>query len=290
MTEAYSGPWDHGEQVTVDDVKETRNMGMSEPVTKLPAGVRLVVADLAGTTVDFGSLAPVGAFQALFETRGVSVTVAQARGPMGVHKRDHIRCLTEVPAIASQWQQVYGRVPTEADVESMFEAFIPMQIDVLRRGSRIIDGVAEAARELQGRGIRMAVTTGYNGDMLELVLADAARQGLVPDTALHAAAVPAGRPAPWMIYRCMETLGVFPPTAVVKVGDTIADVQAGVNAGVWSVGVAATGNMLGVSAEEYAAMDADERQARLVPARQQLYDAGAHLVIDGFSDLPAVLC
>ena len=80
-----------------------------------------------------------------------------------------------------------------------------------------------------------------------------AEQDFVPDAAVCAADVPAGRPAPWMIYRAMELLGVYPPQAVVAIGDTIADIEAGLNAGVWAMGVTRTGNMLGLAQEDVAA-------------------------------------
>ena len=52
--------------------------------------VDTVIFDWAGTTVDCGSIAPVAAFLEGFRRRGVSVSVAEARGPMGVHKGAHL--------------------------------------------------------------------------------------------------------------------------------------------------------------------------------------------------------
>ena len=44
-------------------------------------GLRGVVFDWAGTIVDFGSLAPMGAFVHLFEKHGIEISIAQARIP-----------------------------------------------------------------------------------------------------------------------------------------------------------------------------------------------------------------
>jgi hypothetical protein len=52
--------------------------------------VSAVIFDWAGTIVDYGSLAPVVAFRALFAGAGVPIDEATARGPMGRNKRDHI--------------------------------------------------------------------------------------------------------------------------------------------------------------------------------------------------------
>jgi phosphonoacetaldehyde hydrolase len=89
-----------------------------------------------------------------------------------------------------------------------------------------------------------------------------------------------------MIYRAMEALGVYPPHAVVAVGDTVPDIQAGRNAGVWTVGFAQTGNEVGLSLEEFNALGAAEQQERVARARATLQAAGAHLVVDGIWQLP----
>jgi phosphonoacetaldehyde hydrolase len=92
-----------------------------------------------------------------------------------------------------------------------------------------------------------------------------------------------------MIFRIMETLGVYPPRTVVKVGDTAPDVEEALNAGTWAVGVAATGSSVGLRAAELDALPAEERATRIARARQELLDAGAHYVIDSVRDLPPLL-
>jgi phosphonoacetaldehyde hydrolase len=251
--------------------------------------IKAVISDLAGTTVDYGSCAPAGAFVELFNRHGVEATTADARGPMGIHKRDHIRAMLETPAISQQWSRVHGRSWTEDDLEAMFQEFIPMQLACLPQYSTVIPGVVEAAEELQRRGIRIGVNTGYNNEMLESVLKKCAEGGFIPDAATCAVNVPKGRPAPWMIFQLMEKLDVYPPTAVVKIGDTIADIEAGLNAGVWTVAVTKTGNLLGLSLDEVEALAADELEQRLAAADMKCREAGAHYVIDAFAELPHIV-
>ncbi len=63
-----------------------------------PDTIRLVVFDWAGTTVDHGSFAPVTPFVEALARHGVRVTTAEARGPMGLHKRDHLVALFRLPS------------------------------------------------------------------------------------------------------------------------------------------------------------------------------------------------
>lgn len=263
---------------------------MNHSDTRQDAGhVQLIVADLAGTTIDYGSRAPAGAFIDLFSRYGVTATVAHARAPMGMHKRDHIREMLKIPALGDQWRTATGTDWTEEDVERLFVAFQPLQLEALPRYTDAIPGAVETLTAFQRRGLRVAATTGYNREMTDVVLEAAATQGYTPDVSVCAAEVAAGRPAPWMIYRCMEAVGVYPPTAVVNVGDTISDVQSGRNAGCWSVGVAKTGNMLGLSLEEVEALSEHELTKRVAGARDALAEAGAHYVIDSIEELGSVI-
>ena len=125
--------------------------------------------------------------------------------------------------------------------------------------------------------------------MAERVYAFAGRQGYGPDNNVCADDVPAGRPAPWMIFRNMEALGVYPPSSVIKVGDTLPDIEEGRNAGVWSVGVTHTSSEVGCTQEEFAALDDAEREARVARAKEKLLSSGAHDIIDSAADLPVLL-
>lgn len=246
--------------------------------------VKLVVADLAGTTVDFGSCAPAGAFVEVFRRHGVAITQEEARGPMGLQKRDHIVKLTRMPRIAQTWRDKHGSAPDDAKIDAMYAEFIPLQVKILPDFGGVIPGVLASVADLRKRGIRVAVTTGYNREMLEIVLGCVAPQGFVPDAAYCAEDVRGGRPAPWMIFRCMESLGVFPPSAVVNFGDTIPDIESGCNAGVWSVGVTRTGNMLGLNEQDAAALTPAEMKHRLAGADSAMRAAGAHYIAESFAD------
>jgi phosphonoacetaldehyde hydrolase len=82
---------------------------------------------------------------------------------------------------------------------------------------------------------------------------------------------------------------VYPLAAIAKIGDTPADIHEGLNAGAWAIGVAGTGNMIGLSLDDFNALPAGEKEARLMAARAELQIAGAHYVVDTLNDVGAVL-
>jgi phosphonoacetaldehyde hydrolase len=211
-----------------------------------PLHLKLVVLDWAGTTIDFGCFAPVAAFVEVFAAKGVAVAQAEARGPMGLHKRDHIRAMLRTENIAAKWRAATGRDWNEDDVEELYRDAAPRLLEAVGRHGELIPGVAPTVRELRHHGLKVAATTGYFRAAAERVRASAKFQGYEPDFVACPDDVPAGRPAPWMLFRCMEVLGAFPPAAVLKVGDTPADIAEGRNAGCWSVGVVYSSSEMGL--------------------------------------------
>lgn len=153
----------------------------------------------------------------------------------------------------------------------------------------LIPCALDTLRWCRERGLKIGSSTGYNRQVLTALLPAAAARGYVPDSVVCPSDVPAGRPAPWMMYQNALNLDVYPFAAVVKVGDTIPDIAEGLNAGAWTVAVAQTGNELGLTADEAAALDESALAARLTPIEARLRQAGAHFVIRSVADLPLVL-
>lgn len=67
--------------------------------------IECVIMDWAGTAVDYGCFAPVAAFLKAFAEKGLTVTMEEARGPMGMTKIDHIRELFKLPSVTEQFKQ-----------------------------------------------------------------------------------------------------------------------------------------------------------------------------------------
>jgi len=244
-------------------------------------GIAAIILDWAGTSVDFGSFAPVTSIQETFAARGVPISAADARGPMGLEKREHLRRLLDDEGIRRRWTAATGRAPEAQDVDALYEELEPRLRVAVRRYSRLVTGVRELTDELRSWGVRIGTTTGYLRPLMDVLTEEAGRQGFTPEAVICPSDVPAGRPFPWMCFLAMTRLGVFPPRRVVKIGDTPADVQEGLNAGMWTVGVTLSGNEVGLSEVEVEQLTADERFERTQEAERRLYDAGAHYVAEG---------
>ncbi|MCS6839747.1 MAG: phosphonoacetaldehyde hydrolase [Roseiflexus sp.] len=251
--------------------------------------VRGVILDWAGTAVDYGSFAPVAVFVRLFEQRGVPITPADARAGMGLMKKDHLRAILERPAVAAAWRSVYGAPPAERDINELFAQFVPLQMSVVQEYATPVPGLIDAVTELRKRGVRIGTTTGYLRAMMDILAPAAAARGYRPDSIVCPDDVPAGRPAPWMCFQNAMRLGVYPMAALVKVGDTLADIEEGLNAGMWTVGVTLTSSLLGLTESEVGALTPSERADAHARIGEQLYAVGAHLVIEGVWDLPRAI-
>lgn len=251
--------------------------------------VQAVILDWAGTTVDFGSLAPVAAFVRLFAEQGVTLSVAEARGPMGLEKREHIRQLCESPAIAARWRERHGVEPGAAEVDRLYEVFVPLQIAVIRDHAQLVPGCRETVAGLRERGIRIGANTGYSREMMEPLLEATAAQGYIPDSAVCATEVPRGRPYPHMSFRNVIELEIDAVQSCVKVDDTVPGIEEGLNAGMWTVGVAVSGNEVGLALADWRALPGVEQQRYRERAYQRLLMGGAHYVVDTIADLPRCL-
>ena len=259
---------------------------MAEPFRHL----RAVVFDWAGTMVDHGSLAPMGVFVEAFARFGVAITIDEARGPMGMAKRPHIAALLAQPRIAAAWSERHGRAPNKADIDAVYEVFVPMNVEVAGRYADVIPGAAEAVAELRRRGLKIGSSTGYTREIMAEVIPIAAAQGYVPDSIVCTGDTPDGRPTPFMLYKAFLDLGVWPAWSCVKVDDTEVGIKEGLNGGTWTVGVAVTGNVFGLSLADTRALPPAEFAARRAAAAARLEAAGAHFVVDGVADiLPAMI-
>jgi phosphonoacetaldehyde hydrolase len=251
--------------------------------------VKAVVLDWAGTTVDFGCMAPVATFVQAFAETGVPITVEEARAPMGMPKWQHIQAITRTEAVAARWEAVHAKRPDDSDVDTLYQRFLPLQVQTVEQHSDVIAGVVETISALRARGLSIASTTGYPREVMDVVVRVAKEQGYEPDVTVCAGETPAGRPGPFMALQALIRLSISPVESVVKIGDTTVDIEEGLNGGMWSVGVAVTGNEVGLTAAQYAALPPNEQTRLAKAASDRLYGAGAHYVVESLAEVMPVI-
>ncbi len=194
--------------------------------------IDLVALDIAGTTIDdHGSV--YAALTRCVEETGASVAPADLQQWMGT---DKVSAITALMTLG-------GREPSPELVAVAFARFREILAQLYLEDPPVaLPGVEDALRELSGRGIRIALTTGFSDDvalpLLESVgwSAGPESQHLL-DAVVTTSQVRAGRPAPYLIHHAMELTGVTDVRRVLAAGDTAVDLLAAANAGVIGVGV-----------------------------------------------------
>jgi phosphonatase-like hydrolase len=183
----------------------------------------LACLDMAGTTVrDEGAVD--AAFTAALQAVGISEgsegyaeALVFVRDTMGWSKAD---------VFASLLQPEQAATATAAFARS-YESLVA-------GGAREIPGALGVLRALRGRGVAVCLTTGFAPTTRDALLDALAWRDEI-DLALSPADVGRGRPAPDMILGAMAQLGVTDPAAVVVVGDTVSDLEAGTRAAAGAV-------------------------------------------------------
>jgi phosphonoacetaldehyde hydrolase len=256
---------------------------------KVPRELKAVIFDWAGTVIDFGSRAPVTALRQLFDQHRVPITEAEARADMGLAKRDHIARLLAQPRIAAAWRSSTGAPANQETPSLLVKAIEPAMRQAALEAAELIPGAADLADDLRSAGVKIGSCTGYTREMMEGVVRRAAEQGYRVDCLVCAGETAEGRPSPLMAWKNLVQLGVWPANACIKVDDTAVGIAEGRNAGMWTVGVAASGSGVGLSAGELAILPSKERTALVSAAADRLRAAGADLVIDTVADLAGAL-
>jgi phosphonatase-like hydrolase len=179
--------------------------------------IRLAVFDLAGTTVEDRDEVARCLVDALAAV-GVTVTLRQANHWMGIPKPEAIRRLAT-------------NLPDET-IDRVHQDFRRRAITHYRFGPDVaeMEGTSDVFRSLRARGIKVGIETGFDRETCDAVLVRMGWGDLV-DASAASDEVARGRPAGDLVRKLMAEVGVEDPKAVVKVGDTPADLGEGTNAG-----------------------------------------------------------
>lgn len=254
------------------------------------ANLQAAIFDWAGTTVDYGCFAPVQAFVEVFRERGIEPTMAEVRGPMGMLKRDHIKTMLNGQRISALWQQRFGAPWQEADLDEMYGVYERKLLLMLENYATPKPHVLEAVATLRGMGISIGSTTGYNDKMMALVVESAKKQGYAPDTWCSPDGVGGtGRPYPYMVFENMRRLGCCDVRRVIKVGDTVSDIQEGKNAGVITIGIVEGSSEMGLTQAEYEGLSPQEQAEHCQRVAEIYRSQGADFVLRHMGHLPQLI-
>ena len=183
----------------------------------------LVILDIFGTTVEDRGQVPF-AFSSALSANGVTVTDDDIARVRGTSKRDAIRNLLPPDRIG--------------DADRIHQEFRSHLSLLYQGGVRAIPGAAEMIHDLRARGIKVALTTGFDRDIATLLLSSLGWTRDAVDAIVCGDEVPRGRPAPDLIFVAMKLTMMEDLAKVANVGDTTADLESAARAGVrWNIGV-----------------------------------------------------
>ncbi|MCX4029032.1 phosphonoacetaldehyde hydrolase [Endozoicomonas sp. SM1973] len=251
--------------------------------------VQGVIFDLAGTLIDFGAMAPVEALQATFADHHIDIPEPLLRQLSTSDYQQQLKQLLDEGTVSEAWSNQYGRLPSHEDLENLQQQFIPHQIKSILNHADLVPDAIELAKHLLKQGIKLGINTDYSRSLVADLLPELHNKGLTTTSVVCANEVSRGRPYPHMSLKNAIELDVEHIHACVKVDDTEAGIEEGLNAGMWTVAVAVSGNKIGKRLEDWQALDKTQQDTLRSPVTIQLYRAGAHYVIDTIKDLPACL-
>ena len=254
-----------------------------------PQKTQAVILDWAGTVVDFGSFAPTQIFVEAFAEFDVQVSIEEARGPMGMGKWDHIRTLCDIPAIGERYKEVFGRAPSDDDVTAIYNRFMPLQIEKIALHSALIPGALNTITGLRKQGLKIGSCSGYPAVVMAKVVELAKQNGYVADHVVATDEVPNGRPHPAQALANVIALGINDVASCVKVDDTMPGILEGRSAGMWTVALVCSGNALGLTYEQYQALEAEKLAAERQRIQALFAGSRPHYLIDTINELPQVI-
>ena len=189
--------------------------------------VKLVVFDVGGTIIqDNGEV--VASFCAALEANGLFTTAAEFAEFKGTSKRDVIRRFVE-----RRWGK--EDAGNEGRIDRTYQNFREeLEGKFSNGGVKPIPGAAATFEWLKQHNAVCATTTGFYRSVADSILRSSGWQDTFAAN-VSSDDVRKGRPAPYMIFRAMETAGVDDVREVLNVGDTPLDIQAGNRAGVLGV-------------------------------------------------------
>lgn len=266
--------------------------------------IKACIFDLGGTIVDRYSITPLLAFRRAFRNRGVDLCPSLVRKDMGLNKMDHINKIFEDINIRDQWFSRNLESIDDRVKKDIFKEFSIIQKNETIERMKVIPQTKKCVRYLQENGILTGVTTGFDYEQTMRVKSLLETYNIYLDSYVSSTCLEKpGRPEPYMIHKNMANLNLDDPKRIIKIDDTVAGIQEGLNAGCLTVAVARWSVHMGIDNYEdmmrsdNVIMDGSNnyslnyhnQKEKLKKSKEILKSSGAHYVIDTLEELPGII-
>ena len=247
--------------------------------------IKSVSSDIAGTICDLGVNAPKLAMMKAFSQYNIPITKYQASIHMELRKYEHINSILEIPSVKGTFEVRNGRSVDKSDREVLYNNFHGIQKTILQDYCELFPGVANTIHLLKVSGISFGLTSGYSRDLIDIVLQELRKQDVDISFTVGSDEVKNCRPHGAQIYRCLDEFGTYSHENI-NIGDTEYDVEAGLNAGCWSVIVTDTGNMI---QDESNDTKHEKSMGKEFVRDMFINGTNAHYIIDNFNGILSVI-
>ena len=190
--------------------------------------------------------------------------------------------------MSRRWRERHGSEPSESDIDDLYNHFVQLQLEVIDDFTRLVPGLLDVVGVLRSRGVAI-------GAARDTFAGSGARYRACRGPGIQARSLRLYRGSACGTASTVDGLpyhgssGTFPPSVVVKVGDTVPDIGEGLAAGAWSIGVLRSSSHVGCTEEEWDALPHVEQVRRVASCREMLLAAGAHAVVETLAELPELL-
>jgi phosphonatase-like hydrolase len=184
---------------------------------------KLIVFDIAGTTLEDKEDAVATAFSKAMAESGFDLDSTDIKKIMGYKKREAIKMLLVNNKHSAD----------EALINKLHDTFIEQVNKYYKKADiREINGISELFRKLKARDVFVTLNTGFSRSTTDIIINRLKwlEDGLI-DGSIASDEVAYGRPEPDMIRELSSRFEISDPRLIFKVGDTPSDLLEGKNAG-----------------------------------------------------------
>lgn len=202
--------------------------------------IELVVFDLAGTTVDDtvnGLPLVTLAMTEAFSVNGIKITPEQVNKVRGMDKKEALNHLLNESLKFDENSHVAMDSKNRSSLEDkLFGDFKSALNCHLMNINKEIEGSSDTFNWLIEQGVKIAVGSGFPHNVVLSLVSKLGWNELI-NYVSSAEQEGHGRPHPSLILSAMKHCAVCDAKSVIKVGDTLMDIEEGKNAGCWTVAV-----------------------------------------------------